>query len=98
MQLRQFYRDYYKWYKAGAQSSDVFFPELGLCSNLARWVKRNTVGVCWLTESLRLQRRIKRQFQDAGLDRIYPFGSDEYDIYPGVSDPNRIAWVRKHLR
>jgi hypothetical protein len=100
--LTQFYIDYLAWAEAGALDSEfeVFSARYGLCQSLTDWMLDK-----WLDHSSRmsLPYELKDQFSGAGLDRDYPFNTDdlEYELEHNnrlmVKNKKRIAWVRAHI-
>lgn len=94
-ELVKFYQSYWDWVNKGAPDLEPFARNLGLCSNL-----------CYCVYSFYacqdIKKAMKLQFTEAGLNRTFPFGEEEYDMH-GMDetmhkDPNRLAWVRARLQ
>lgn len=92
--LNKFYLAYWMWLEAGApeENEHTFHRGIGLCGNLTG-MKGGTYPVMKLME---------QQFNDAGLDALYPFGGyDEYYEEAGEDvnylNPQRRAWVEKQV-
>lgn len=89
--LKEFYQAYAAWLDAGAPDLQPFDRRHGLCSQA---MKR--------PYSVPLN-EIKKQFVDAGLDSLYPFGGEEvfdveYDNATAHLNSERNEWVREHCK
>lgn len=89
MTLQQFYNDYAAWLDAGAPEGQPFYRNLGLCASVTQYPYHQPR---W---------KIKKQLEDAGLDKIYPFGGEyqfetDFDNATMHLNPERIKWVKDH--
>nr|DAY73883.1 MAG TPA: hypothetical protein [Caudoviricetes sp.] len=100
--LLQFYKDWLEAAEAPDADSDnhlIFRNGMGLCGNLEMWCDEyydeeasvaNAAYCC-----------MKGQFEDAGLNSIYPFGERAYDVaaYHDTQhkDEKRLAWVKARI-
>ena len=90
MTLQQFYNDYAAWLDAGAPEDDKHFTRgEGLCSQAMKPPYRVHLS------------EIKKQFVEAGLDSLYPFGGEyqfdiEFEDETMHLNPLRIQWVKDH--
>ena len=97
--LTKFYNAYNDWLEAGAPEDNEygFSRKIGLCGSIAYYYEKQSLSV-----SQKVIAEQTRQFIAAGLDKGYPFGYSAY--YVGMSnnnnhlDPNRVAWVKAHLK
>lgn len=88
--LKEFYCAYAAWLDVGAPNFKPFSRASGLCTNLFVFTKNRDAYM-----------EMESQFNDAGLDPNYPFGSE--DDYMGRSAARqqhlnlaRIKWVKAH--
>ena len=99
-QLRNFYRDINASMKG--RSNSWFDSNNGLCINLQNWCNFNKTGY---REYSRLNGRMKNQFLDAGLHRMFPFnmGKDDSPFLEEVKrrqiykNKKRLDWIKKHV-
>lgn len=96
--LTRFYKDYLEWAQSGKSGVHLGFNgAFGLCASLDCWAYRQNekAGVeaaLW---------EMREQFTQAGLDRDYPFGMQDFDIrrvrVALHECPARLAWVSQHI-
>ena len=70
----------------------------GLCANLDRWCEYNYARSGILRHEL--NSLMKHDFETEGLDRVYPFNSDELDYlleFVAPSNPKRRQFVRDRI-
>lgn len=97
-ELTRFYQDWLAWAEAprGEHQPIVFNRSAGLCGSLSLW--------CYYTreDTYSIRGEMIRQFLDAGLNVLYPFGNnDTYNFQSNMGTmhecPIRLEWVRTHL-
>lgn len=100
-QLAEFYKAYSDWVDAGAPESEPFSRRVGLCGSLCSYLASK--GCKFHVRGMTLQ-LMKSQFIKAGLNRDYPFNSQENSYYVECIDgliytnKNRIQWVKKEWK
>lgn len=100
-QLSEFYKAYSDWIDAGAPESEPFSRRSGLCGSIFLYAAMNGYPV---SERSALLLVMRVQFIKAGLNRDYPFNSQEkpylVESARGLIHTNsdRIAWVRKEWK
>lgn len=102
--LYEFYKD---WLNAATKGTSKCVRLLdakryGLCTNLGEFLDEYEGSYLRSVENSNIiKRELKKQFIDAGLDNIYPFGLAAYDkgmIYETMhQDTKRIQWVRDRI-
>lgn len=105
LSTRPLYRFYKEWLEAAeADNADdndheIFRNDIGLCGNLEIWLEDN-YGEDHDTFKTACK-RMRWQFEAAGLDHIYPFGDWEYNQGAWDAsqhkDEKRLAWVRARI-
>jgi len=97
IKLIRFYREYAQWLHNGAPDREPFRRCVGLCTAL-----RTDYTVVSQETRMELKREMQDQFEAAGLDRSFPFGTTRYyelrESNTQHLDPERIAWVREHAK
>jgi hypothetical protein len=101
-ELTQFYQAYLEWLETGCPPHPVFFKGFGLCRCLVDFM----IGVhSYSRESavIVFKRELQQQFQEAGLDYLFPFNNgsrvayiDESEELLTHANPQRIQWVKEH--
>lgn len=90
--IKKFYQSYKAWLDRGAPKHKPYSRSSGLCFN-AGFIDNCSIPV--LTE-------MQKQFEEAGLDKAYPFGKDEYKL--GIDEETqhlnkaRNSWVEEHAK
>ena len=105
LSTRELHRFYKEWLAAAeapdADENDhyIFRNGMGLCGNLEMWLEENygeDDHVC-----RKACKRMRWQFEAAGLDHTYPFGDMEYSQAAWDDsqhkDEKRLAWVRARI-
>lgn len=100
--LLQFYKDWLKAAEAPDADSDehpIFCNGMGLCGNLEVWCDEYYDDED--AEANAAYCRMKEQFEEAGLNSIYPFGERAYDIAAfndsQHKNEDRLAWVKARI-
>lgn len=96
--LLMFYLAWIDWALNGAINTPPFNRHDGLCMALQCWTFDNEIDYQMHTD---LQRYLKYDFRDAGLDRLYPFGEADWNVR-GTNNtmhecPHRVAFVRSAI-
>lgn len=96
--LTRFYQAYLDWAQSDKCGVHLgFVGSFGLCASLDCWAYRHNEksgveAALW---------EMRAQFTQAGLDRSYPFGTQDFDIRRVAGTlhkcPARLAWVSKHI-
>lgn len=101
-ELLQFYKDWLEAAEAPDADSDehfIFRNGMGLCGNLEMWCDEHYDEESIVANNAYC--RMKEQFEEAGLDSVYPFGERAYDraAFTDTQHKNedRQAWVRARI-
>ncbi len=99
-ELKQFYQDVAAWVEDGCPSHDVFQLDCGLCSQLEMW-SENQCHAKELTDQLWDEQAA--MFQSAGLDKNFPFDTEEsynhaYYANAMYDNPERLNWIKEHAQ
>lgn len=94
--LLHFLSDWLDWADRCGKSTEIFSPCEGLCGGLYSWLDKCYEGKNALHGEL--AREMKSAFKNSGLDRLYPFGEENFDDRISKcnqhKDPARRAWVK----
>lgn len=97
-ELKQFYQEIQEWVEAGCPPYTVFQMDSGLCNQLEMW-SENQGHDEELTEQLWDEQAA--MFQSAGLDKNFPFDTEEsythaYCANAMYDNPERLNWIKEH--
>lgn len=105
LSTRELHRFYKEWLAAAEAPNaddndhDIFRNGMGLCGNLEMWLEEKFPDDVVLSNNT--HKRLRWQFEVAGLDHIYPFGEYEYSDASWSDthhkDEKRLAWVRARI-
>ena len=96
-ELKRFYHELQEWVDEGMPPHADFYPECGLCASLYDWADRrygsDTVDALYDTQ--------RAMFREAGLDKDFPFDTEESYQQAYMNDamyrnPKRLAWIKEH--
>lgn len=98
--LKDFYKSYKEWLDNGAKYREPYTREIGLCQCLYHFAGKNNSAER-REVYLKLSREMDEQFEESGLNAVYPFDTKEsYRLanMQGTQHLNkkRVEWVNKH--
>ena len=100
-ELTCFYQAYLDWLENGCKPNSVFHTGFGLCRCLVDYlikVRDYSRNQAWY-----VKKEMQDQFQEAGLDSLFPFSNgmrvpyiEESENFRMHLNPRRIQWVKEH--
>lgn len=99
-ELKQFYQAIQEWVDEGCPPHDVFQLDSGLCNTLEMWCEKAGYDR-ELTEQLWDEQA--GMFQAAGLDKNFPFDTEEsynhaYYSNAMYDNADRLNWIKEHAQ